>query len=710
MQFYMLPWRSVTGPTGPVFEPHATFGAAVWTCIDLRPDPTVAVGWCFVGSDIALSGLPGSALDLGTNPLTLTGRQRNTIAGNLGVTLGASSLRDALLELLTDRAAQGGWRPLQPRAHGPNQWEIWLGGQLLHAVPRVQGGAVYTESFNKADSTVLGPDLTWTETTGGGKMVVAVNRCTVDAGNNQRARARAEHDATGGAQFAQATVAHLTSHSYCDLGVCLRWDAAAADTQYGLVLLWNSGYKHGIRKWVGGAETKLTSEGAYSHADGLVLRGEHDGSTVSMSYGGTALASVTDTSVTGGRGGITFYRNSSDSTTWPIVDDFSFGDLGGAATTPVTTTRSTSWDVAAAPVQVTSFRATTWSVDPAPTVTAPTGLTATPNGPTRIDISHDAVTGAAAYGLDHSVDGITWEPLVAAQEATTYSHTGLEPGSTHHYRARTFGAAATDLRDPNLPRVAYTCDGNKHDEDDWGASAVSLSLLQKEYRHNIVHWEYNNHFFSSDGGTHEGLTWKQHSYASNVTCASNFGFDTSRWHDCTADGDGTYAAAAKASFVAAINASTSTDRLLVFCAGPMETIWQALNEADATARQYVDLVSHSTWNEVHASETTSSTGHPDAPHGGHSWADLDAFGCTTIDISDQNGTGKLGDQELSNFYFYRDSADPDMQYVYERIEAVTLNTTTDVSDAGMVLWLLNGRVEPSTSPTYPERIKTYLGL
>ena len=72
---------------------------------------------------------------------------------------------------------------------------------------------------------------------------------------------------------------------------------------------------------------------------------------------------------------------------------------------------------------------------------APTGLTATPLGPNRIDLvwTAPADEGGAAlsgYRVEVSTNGSTWGDLVADTESTdtTHSHTGLELGNRRHYR------------------------------------------------------------------------------------------------------------------------------------------------------------------------------------------------------------------------------------------------------------------------------------
>ncbi len=82
---------------------------------------------------------------------------------------------------------------------------------------------------------------------------------------------------------------------------------------------------------------------------------------------------------------------------------------------------------------------------------APTKLTASVSGETEINLSWTAPVddGGAAisgYQIEGSADaGETWADLVADTEsaATTYTHTGLQPGSTHHYRIRAINSVGT---------------------------------------------------------------------------------------------------------------------------------------------------------------------------------------------------------------------------------------------------------------------------
>ena len=92
------------------------------------------------------------------------------------------------------------------------------------------------------------------------------------------------------------------------------------------------------------------------------------------------------------------------------------------------------------------FKATVVAAAPG----APTGLTATANGQTRIDLSwrapsSDGGAAIAGYRIEVSTDGSAWSDLVVntRSTSTSYSHTGLTAGSTRHYRVSSINSAGT---------------------------------------------------------------------------------------------------------------------------------------------------------------------------------------------------------------------------------------------------------------------------
>ena len=92
---------------------------------------------------------------------------------------------------------------------------------------------------------------------------------------------------------------------------------------------------------------------------------------------------------------------------------------------------------------------------------APTGLTATADGQTEIDLSwtapsHDGGAAITGYRIEVSTDGSSWSDLVTdtGSTATSYSHTGLAAGSTRYYRVSTINSAG--VGDPSNVTNATT--------------------------------------------------------------------------------------------------------------------------------------------------------------------------------------------------------------------------------------------------------------
>ena len=81
---------------------------------------------------------------------------------------------------------------------------------------------------------------------------------------------------------------------------------------------------------------------------------------------------------------------------------------------------------------------------------APTRLTATANGQSRIDLSwtapsDDGGSNITGYKIEVSTNGSTWSDLVANTNSTStsYSHTSLTAGSTRHYRVSAINSVGT---------------------------------------------------------------------------------------------------------------------------------------------------------------------------------------------------------------------------------------------------------------------------
>ena len=96
------------------------------------------------------------------------------------------------------------------------------------------------------------------------------------------------------------------------------------------------------------------------------------------------------------------------------------------------------------------FNVTVTAAETAEKPGAPTGLTATADGQTEIDLSwrapsDDGGADITGYRIEVSTNGSNWSDLVAntRSTSTSYSHTGLTAGSTRHYRVSAINSAGT---------------------------------------------------------------------------------------------------------------------------------------------------------------------------------------------------------------------------------------------------------------------------
>src|SRR5688572_16544889 len=109
-------------------------------------------------------------------------------------------------------------------------------------------------------------------------------------------------------------------------------------------------------------------------------------------------------------------------------------------------------------------------------------------------------------------------------------------------------------------RIAYSCDGNHNDPDDWASSAVALAIVAEAgLRDRFVHCDYNCILPKTDP------EWEKIHADSVLGAAERYGLEKSLFHDCRRDLDG-----AVASIAEAINDSSADNPLYYVLAGPME--------------------------------------------------------------------------------------------------------------------------------------------
>jgi hypothetical protein len=320
MHHYLVPYIGEGTDRNP-FRPHGSDQPG-WSAIDLRPDVTVLDGFALlavpVRADAPERRYLGDALD------TPSAATRQELDSRLTLTLEATTLREQIAELLIAAAGGSRWKPLRPTQRGV--YEINLGGRIYER-PVMRGGTTITESFNQADNTVIGPDLTWTELTGnsqtlGNKWATGATQTIYDA--------RADSDLATDDHYAQGTIVLTSSGSATDnmAGVIARQrETDTTRTHYGW--RYRSGSTNGVRRELyrrsAGTLTALAGPTASSIATDDLLRLECDGSTITGKLNGATEESVTDTNVTGNlRCGVTGQFQAG---TTPKVDSFEAGDL-----------------------------------------------------------------------------------------------------------------------------------------------------------------------------------------------------------------------------------------------------------------------------------------------------------------------------------------------------------------------------------------------
>ncbi len=164
----------------------------------------------------------------------------------------------------------------------------------------------------------------------------------------------------------------------------------------------------------------------------------------------------------------------------------------------------------------------------------------------------------------------------------------------------------TSFAQVNMPagRIAMTFDGNVEDDDDIIALPVSLAIVDAaNLKSKLVLVEYNNNVCggantvqedNNDASAFAGND-AAHMRASAQGMIDRYGFSSAIFFDYTLK-----AAASQTAFVSEINKSTAADPLFIIAAGPMETLWRALNASDKTKHKNVFVISHSKWNQNYA--------------------------------------------------------------------------------------------------------------
>ena len=158
------------------------------------------------------------------------------------------------------------------------------------------------------------------------------------------------------------------------------------------------------------------------------------------------------------------------------------------------------------------FKVTVTEAETADKPSAPTGLAATADGQTEIDLSwtapsDDGGADITGYKIEVSTNGTSWTDLVDDTNSTTtsYGHTGLTAGSTRHYRvsainsegtgpvSNTDSATTNAATKPGKPTgLSATADGQTEIDLSWSAPSdgggASITGYRIEVSNNGSDW------------------------------------------------------------------------------------------------------------------------------------------------------------------------------------------------------------------------------
>ena len=254
-------------------------------------------------------------------------------------------------------------------------------------------------------------------------------------------------------------------------------------------------------------------------------------------------------------------------------------------------------------------------------------------------------------------------------------------------------------------RIAISGDGNsapdhQHkwptgDPDDWGAVPAMLATLVKvNLQDKLVHFSSNN-FMEAPAGPDEENQMK----IGADGAIKRWDYDKTRFFDIT-----TSLKEAKQQLKMELEKSSEEDPLYFIHMGLSEFFYQVVkavvDEGYKEALSHVYIISHSGFNDSHQRRDDHHTIFEAMKYSGGR--------LNYHKIKDQNGkwdpdllwnSGK----DFSPWYWMRDHADPDVRWIYERME-VHAGGVADISDTGMLYWMLTGDEDGN-----PAKFREFIG-
>jgi predicted amidohydrolase len=223
-------------------------------------------------------------------------------------------------------------------------------------------------------------------------------------------------------------------------------------------------------------------------------------------------------------------------------------------------------------------------------------------------------------------------------------------------------------------RIAYSCDGNHNDPDDWSASPVALAIIAEAgLKDRLVHFDYNCILPETNP------EWERTHAECVLGTVERYGYDRSRFFDCRKELD-----RAVNDIARVINESSADNPLWFILAGPMEVPYLGIQKSDPAKRRFVYCISHSSWNDGYSRRYQFT-------HTKRSVIEQDVH---WIQIRDQNpllSTSAYGrearPEEWQPYHWMRDSKDARVRWLWEKM---LVSTRPDCSDAGMAWFVVTG--------------------
>lgn len=317
---YLAPWDTWDPPRGSRrrgFVPRSTQDGQQFTAIDLRIDPTVGDGWCFLWRSSPSSD-PGLVLLAADKRDTIPQAVRDNLANRLGISLGGGDVAWRVVGdvCVNDRSR---WKVVQP-ARSTGYVDVLIDSRLWYRErrgARPEPAMDPVDDFNRADEDPLG-NGDWTTTDGVGLDIVSNEVQAGSAGDDNCSRWTS--DTFPDDQAGECDIVAIVAADAVGIGIALR---ANSDPDYYAAI--GNGNQCEVWRYLDGVFASLATGGSgVSVSDRL--RGEAEGSTIRCLVNGTEDVSTTDTNITAGDAGVAAYTGGV--VTENRLDNWRAGSLG----------------------------------------------------------------------------------------------------------------------------------------------------------------------------------------------------------------------------------------------------------------------------------------------------------------------------------------------------------------------------------------------